>query len=261
MDISWLFGRAQISYHSSNQTFSLPLNKNTKNSRKQPSTDLLTFVKSIVPTCTLNPLLPGGNIQTIYTAFDRTDVPIHYKRRTFQSTHTQYPGDFDVDFVWHAPTKPSAQPVIYNGVKLHPRTVPIDEDEWSSFERGSDDSKPMLVVLHGLSGGSHEQYLRATLEPLVLGSAEESRWEACVVNARACARSRSTSGVLFNARTTWDVRQVCRWLREKFPNRPLFGLGFSLGSNIMVNVGRPIEIFSNTYPVVLLMRHWLSYAC
>jgi predicted alpha/beta-fold hydrolase len=40
---------------------------------------------------------------------------------------------------------------------------------------------------------------------------------------------------LYNARATWDVRQVVKWLKKSFPNRPLFGLGFSLGANILTN--------------------------
>jgi predicted alpha/beta-fold hydrolase len=30
--------------------------------------------------------------------------------------------------------------------------------------------------------------------------------------------------------------QVVKWLKKTFPNRPLFGLGFSLGANILTNV-------------------------
>lgn len=89
----------------------------------------------------------------------------------------------------------------------------------------------MVVVLHGLSGGSHEIYLRHVLKPLA-----EAGWEGCVVNSRGCAGSGITTGLLYNARATWDVRQVVEWLRERFPNRPLFGVGFSLGANILVNV-------------------------
>ena len=89
----------------------------------------------------------------------------------------------------------------------------------------------MVVVLHGLSGGSHEIYLRHVLEPLA-----EAGWEGCVVNSRGCAMSVVTTGVLYNARATWDVRQAVKWLRGRFPNRPLFGVGFSLGANILVNV-------------------------
>ena len=89
----------------------------------------------------------------------------------------------------------------------------------------------MLVTLHGLSGGSHELYLRHVLEPLF-----KAGWEACVVTSRGCAMSKITSGVLYNARSTWDLRQVVKWLRETFPRRPLFGIGYSMGANIMTNV-------------------------
>ena len=93
------------------------------------------------------------------------------------------------------------------------------------------DTKPMLVTLHGLTGGSHEIYLRHVLRPIV-----DAGWKACVVNARGCAKSKITTGVLYNARATWDVRQVVKWLTKTFPNRPLFGIGYSLGANILVNV-------------------------
>ena len=112
------------------------------------------------------------------------------------------------------------------------------------MEAESADRRPMLVVLHGLSGGSHETYLRHVIAPLVVTGKEEAAqevdegrgWEAVVVNSRGCARSKITSNVLFNARSTWDVRQVVQWLRKRFPNRPLFGVGFSLGANILTNV-------------------------
>jgi len=45
-----------------------------------------------------------------------------------------------------------------------------------------------------------------------------------------------TSSILFNARATWDCRQTVKWLRKTFPNRPLYGIGFSLGANILTNV-------------------------
>jgi len=64
---------------------------------------------------------------------------------------------------------------------------------------------------------------------------EDGDWEACVVNARGCAMTKITSSVLFNARATWDVRQTVNWLRKTFPNRALFGMGFSLGANIITN--------------------------
>ena len=67
--------------------------------------------------------------------------------------------------------------------------------------------------------------------------------------------SQITTGVLYNARgscqnadvgnvrltslvATWDLRQTVEWVRENWPKRKLFGLGFSLGANILTNVCR-----------------------
>ena len=69
------------------------------------------------------------------------------------------------------------------------------------------------------------------LQPLV-----EAGWEALVVNSRGCARSEITSGILYNARATWDVTQIVEWAQVTWPRRKLFGIGFSLGANILVNV-------------------------
>lgn len=73
---------------------------------------------------------------------------------------------------------------------------------------------------------------RHVLAPLITSG----KWEACVINSRGCAEHKITSGILFNARATWDVRQMVTWLRKMYPNRPLFGIGFSLGANILTNV-------------------------
>ena len=119
---------------------------------------------------------------------------------------------------------------------LPPRTIYFENRKLDELD--SDDETPMLVMLHGLSGGSHEVYLRHVLSPMV-----DAGWKACVVNSRGCAKSKLTSDVLFNARATWDVRQTVKWLRKRFPNRPLFGIGFSLGANILVNVRSSIMVY------------------
>jgi len=149
-------------------------------------------------------------------------APIYYKRKLFEQEDPVYPGSFAVDFV----TKPYTD----SDTNLPPRTTYYNETELANI--GSNDSKPMIVALHGLSGGSYELYLRVVLAPLIT---EQSGFEACVVNSRGCANSNITTPVLFNARATWDVRQTVKWLRKTFPNRPLYGIGFSLGANILTN--------------------------
>ncbi|KAL2160572.1 hypothetical protein VTH06DRAFT_1260 [Thermothelomyces fergusii] len=209
------FGRAKIAFTHSSTPLTLQRKDGTV-------TDLLKVCEASTPPCQLNPLLFNGNIQTMWTVVKEHGPPIFYRRRIFEADHKTYTGTFAVDFV--------VEPHTDVDEGLPPRTAFYSDEDFAKI--ASDDSKPMLIVLHGLSGGSHEIYLRHAIAPLVLNG---GNWEVCVVNSRGCANSKVTSGVLFNARATWDVRQVVRWARETFPNRPLFALGFSLGANILTN--------------------------
>ena len=188
------------------------------------TTSFADLCKSLIPPCRLNPFLFNGHLQTIWTALTKEAVPMFYKRWTFENEDPIYTGQFSVDFV--------ATPTNDERVQgLPSRPTYFTEQEFQNI--GSLDSKPMLVMLHGLSGGSHELYLRHVLAPLV----GDAGWEACVVISRGCCGTKITTSVLYNARATWDIRQVVKWLRKTFPNRPLFGMGFSLGANIITNVG------------------------
>lgn len=216
--MEWL-GAAQITFTHSPST--LAIQKSDKS-----TTDLLTICQESTPPCHLNPLLFNGHVQTMWTAASKGDgPPLHYKRKIFESEDPKFEGSFAVDFVSKSFTE--------SDDTLPIRTTYFSDEEFEGF--ASLDSRPMLVALHGLSGGSYEVYLKHVLGPLV-GTNGDGKWEACVVNSRGCAMHKVTSSVLFNARATWDCRQVVEWLRVKFPNRPLFGIGFSLGANILTNV-------------------------
>ncbi|GAB7354861.1 hypothetical protein MBLNU459_g5236t1 [Dothideomycetes sp. NU459] len=221
MDLSWLLGRAQVTFHHSPNTVSLLSSEGDK------KTSLQEVCKTATPPCNLNPLLFNGHLQTAYTTVKEHGPPIIYKRKIFSSDDDRFAGTFAVDFVVH-----EASPTTDD--TLPPRTTYFSEAEFAGV--GSTDSKPMLISLHGLSGGSHEIYLRHVLAPLVEpGQEGGGGWEAVVVNSRGCAMSAITSGILYNARATWDMRQTVRWCRETFPNRPLFAVGYSLGANILTN--------------------------
>ena len=214
------YGHARVSFHHSKNTISL--------ASKSGKTALSEICKASTPPCKLNPLLFNGHLHTAWTAVKAAGPPIVYKRQIFESDDPRFAGTFAVDFVTHeqAPAEDSSLP---------PRTTYFAEDEFANI--GSDDTKPMLITLHGLSGGSHEIYLRHVLEPLV-DQSEQGDWEAIVVNSRGCAMSKITTGILYNARATWDLRQTVKWCRKMYPNRPLFAIGYSLGANILTNVRR-----------------------
>jgi predicted alpha/beta-fold hydrolase len=182
------FGRAKIEFITAPESLALK-DKDGK------ATSLLQVCQDTVPPCNLNPLLFNGHLQTVWTATKTHGPPVHYKRRVFEADRAQFNGSFAVDFV--------AEPSTDSDESLPPRTRYFSKEELADM--GSDDARPMLVVLHGLTGGSHEVYLRYAIAPLV----EAGKWEICVINSRGCAKSKITTGLFYNARATWDTRQVC----------------------------------------------------
>ncbi|KIV98978.1 hypothetical protein, variant 1 [Verruconis gallopava] len=226
--MSWILGRQSMTFHSAKVPVRLPLKRGGDDSPEVDSKSLSDLCKDATPACWLNPLLFNGHLQTLWTAINSSDVPITYQRKVFSSDSTRYPGTFAVDFV-----VPTLIPARKADASLPPRTTYFEDTAFDSL--ASDDDKPMLIVLHGLAGGSNEIYLRSVLKLLCLDPPVDERWEACVVNARGCAMSKITSGLLYNARATWDIRQFVQWARQMWPRRRIFACGFSLGANILVN--------------------------
>ena len=236
------------------------------------------------PSSSLNPVfsfLPflSGHLHTLRTVLPWQSEPpttFYYGRRVFEQLDPRFKGTFAVDFVidqdkffshdsgekrvsGDGRKKDDGKTDRQGTLLLPSRTRCLTTAECRRMDEKSDsnnDDRPMLVVLHGLSGGSHELYLRYTIgkilasssssssppppspadpERMTDGDEQQSKWEICVINSRGCAESPVTTSVLYNARATWDLRQAVEWLRQRFPRRPLFALGFSLGANILTN--------------------------
>lgn len=189
-----------------------------------PKIPLAEFIPPLVPAYTGSPLLFNGHLQTAYSTVKWLDpFPINYARKHFINPADG--GHFAVDFV--------VEEEVTASKDLPPRTRHMTDAEAAAVDEGAkDDSTPMVIVLHGLTGGSHELYLRAMIHPVI---APDVGFTACVINARGCAMSEITSEQLFNAKFTDDMRLLVNHLRKVYPKRPLFAVGFSLGANILTN--------------------------
>jgi predicted alpha/beta-fold hydrolase len=94
------------------------------------------------------------------------------------------------------------------------------------------DNTPLLVVSHGLTGGSHESYVRNVLAIVTRPVAQGGLgWRAAVVNSRGCAGAPITSPKLYSGEVTDDLRCALAFLSHFAPDAPLYGIGFSLGAN------------------------------
>ncbi|KAJ6502571.1 Alpha/Beta hydrolase protein [Mycena sanguinolenta] len=146
--------------------------------------------------------LSSGHLQTIFCVvgdFSKTDI-LRYNRQMIQ---VEEGGTIGLDF------------------------APADSSKLK-------DDTPIIVVLHGLTGGSYESYVRSILVPATTPAEEGGLgYRAVVVNFRGCAGVPVTSPVLYSAGHTGDIRQALIYIAQKYPRAPLLGLGFSLGANVL----------------------------
>ncbi|EPS40271.1 hypothetical protein H072_5923 [Dactylellina haptotyla CBS 200.50] len=194
-----------------------------------------SVAKSSVPPFNPHPLLRSGHLQTCASLFTLDDTQFTYKRQIIvaESPDGSDRGSFSIDvavpFTHGDDDMQNSEPR-----NIPPRTSFFTPKEFAAWS--DEETTPVVVVLHGLGGGSHENYVRLALEPLVSAkTAGGLGFAAVVVNARGCAWTKLTSNKMFNAMFTQDFRQVAALVRERFPKRPIMGLGFSLGANILAH--------------------------
>jgi predicted alpha/beta-fold hydrolase len=169
--MSWLLGYHSMSFHSAQTTVRIPLKDTREQETRGQPLSLLDLSQAATPPCRLNPFLFNGHLSTIWTAVTSYDIPITYKRRIFESDSQHVAGTFAVDFVI---TAESSSCDSVSDSTLPPRTTYYSDSEFATL--GSDDEKPMVIVLHGLAGGSHEIYLRSVLKPLCLDPPDSQKW-------------------------------------------------------------------------------------
>lgn len=122
-------------------------------------------------------------------------------------------------------------PASQDAAFLPPRTHFISEEEERHLL--GDSSRPLLIALHGLSGGSYEAYVRSVLLEI---TSSEYNFDALVVNSRGCAGHSITSPQLFNGLWTNDIRYfINEYMAKNYPEKKIFLIGFSLGGGILAN--------------------------
>ncbi len=107
------------------------------------------------------------------------------------------------------------------------------DDDFLDLDWGPDPGgdAPLVLVLHGLEGTSRRSYVRSVArEMLVRGL------RPVAMNLRGCSEEMNRAARFYHSGETSDPRFVLGHLRERFPDRRIGMLGFSLGGNILLKL-------------------------
>lgn len=112
--------------------------------------------------------------------------------------------------------------------RLHPRTKILTLEELKEVKASN--TKPLVLISHGLCGGSHETIIRASIDKIDLDV-----FDVAVINSRGCARTKIMSEKLFSAYSTDDIREIVTAKLNENPDRHIYLMGFSFGATIVSN--------------------------
>lgn len=95
---------------------------------------------------------------------------------------------------------------------------------WCGSESG-----PLVIILHGLEGSARSKYAAALSWQI-----ERIGWGAVVMQFRGCGGESNRLDRSYHSGDTGDLKAVLAQLRQRFPNRQRFAVGYSLGGNVLL---------------------------
>lgn len=106
--------------------------------------------------------------------------------------------------------------------------IALDWYKDSHVQSHTSPTAPLVLVMHGLTGGSSEGYIK-----WICSCIAERGWRAVVMNYRGCAGLPLTSPQCYNAVFTDDIHEAVLHVSRKFPAAPVFAVGYSLGALLL----------------------------
>jgi len=93
-----------------------------------------------------------------------------------------------------------------------------------------DRTRPLLVMVHGLSGSSQSPYMLGVAQKAFLQG-----WSVIRVNIRNCGGSEKRTPTLYHAALTDDVEAAFNYIEKEFPFSPIALCGYSLGGSLIAH--------------------------
>ena len=102
--------------------------------------------------------------------------------------------------------------------------------DWTAIP-GRDNTRPIIILFHGLGGDSHSHYCKSLMRAI-----HAAGWYGVVMNFRSCSGRLNRQPRLYHSGETGDGGYFIKFLSQQFPLAALFATGFSLGGNMLLKM-------------------------
>lgn len=172
--------------------------------------------------------LPGGHIQTIYTALFTQHHHIAFVRHRCDTPD----GDF-IDFDWTAPglfaDKLPDGRQVYADAHLQNTAARrwLQEPDWASLPQTPDTQA--LVLFHGLEGSSRSHYIQAIAQYF-----RARGWVVVIAHFRGCSGFPNRMARAYFSGDSDEVGFILDTVRARLPHACWHAIGTSLGGNALL---------------------------
>lgn len=90
-------------------------------------------------------------------------------------------------------------------------------------------NQPVVALFHGLEGSSERFYIRNLMHDL-----QKSGYSSAALNFRGCGSRLNEQRRFYHSGETSDYATFFKWIKSRFPEKPIYAVGFSLGGNGLI---------------------------
>lgn len=101
----------------------------------------------------------------------------------------------------------------------------------SEESRGKKSINKLMIMVHGLTGGSETTYMREISKDYAARG-----YKVAIVHNRGISDTPIVTPLVYHAAFTGDIKDSIRYIRNKYPNVPCYALGVSMGANLLTKL-------------------------
>ena len=114
-------------------------------------------------------------------------------------------------------------------ISFYRERLELPDGDFVDLDWTEDSDGPLALVFHGLEGSSRSHYAGGMVHSL-----QSSGFQAVVMHFRGCSGVPNRLPRSYHAGDTTDMRFVVERIKARFPEKPLLGVGYSLGGNALL---------------------------